>query len=184
MPTTEKTVFLTFDDGPTPEITDWVCQQLAEYGFTATFFLIGKNAEKHPDIVAKLKQAGHSIGNHTHNHLKGWRNKTTNYVADTQRAAPFTSTQLFRPPYGRITKNQIAALKAQYKIVMWDVLSLDYDYRISPEQCAKNVTENIAPGSIVVFHDSVKAWPNVQIALPKVLLYLKEQGYKSRKIDI
>lgn len=174
----EKTVYLTFDDGPTEEITKSVLSELKKHQAKASFFLIGKNAEAHPELVEKIKDEGHSIGNHTQNHLKGWKTSTTNYLKNIEECSSIFTSDLFRPPYGQIGFTQIPALKKRgYTIVMWDVLSGDFDPKIDGEQCYKNVVNNLENGSIIVFHDSVKAWPSLQKALPKVLLYLNEKGF-------
>lgn len=173
----KKCVYLTFDDGPTDYITAEVLQQLAAYQAKATFFLIGKNAEALPQLVQEIKASGHSIGNHTHNHLKGWRYSFGKYIQNVKQAAPYTSGTLFRPPYGRIKRSQLKALKTHYKIVMWDVLSGDFDQNLSPEDCTRNVLKYVQDGSIIVFHDSVKAWPRLRECLPAVLEALAQQGY-------
>lgn len=186
----EKKVYLTFDDGPTPDITEWVLSELKKYNAKATFFCIGKNIEERPTIFKKILQDGHAIGNHTQNHLNGWKTNTTNYIENTKNCESVIATyvnknnNLFRPPYGRIKKiqsNQL--LNLGYKIIMWDVLSKDYSKKISPEKCLKNVIENVRPGSIIVFHDSVKASQNLMYVLPKTLQYLSEQGYSFEKIN-
>jgi len=177
IPNHENAVYLTFDDGPTPEITPWVLAELAKVGAKATFFLIGNNAAQHPEIVTQIVEAGHSIGNHTYNHEKGWVTADAAYHASVEKTNDLLHTLLFRPPYGRIKKSQIAALKSSYKIIMWDVLSHDYDQRLSPETCVANVLENVRPGSIIVFHDSQKAWKNLKESLPTVLRQLTTLGY-------
>ncbi|MBU3820892.1 polysaccharide deacetylase family protein [Flavobacteriaceae bacterium XHP0103] len=186
--TNEKVLYLTFDDGPTPEITNWTLDTLNNYQAKATFFCIGKNIEKHPDIFKAILNEGHAIGNHTNNHLKGWKTLTSDYLANVTKAQntidaiipkDFSgNTQLFRPPYGQIKPAQGKALLGQgYKIIMWDIISFDWDKNISKETCLKNVTNKATKGSIIVFHDSVKASKNMQYALPKVLEYFSEKGY-------
>lgn len=194
VPTVEKTVYLTFDDGPTPEITTWVLDQLKQFDAKATFFCIGDNIEKHPKIFNEIVQSGHSVGNHTFHHLNGWKTQTTDYVQNIVACAeiisktnqqPTTSHQqpLFRPPYGKIKKSQAEKLLSKgYKIIMWDVLSADFDGSVSPEKCLENVLKHIEPGSIVVFHDSVKAFKNLEYALPRTLKFLSEQQYKCEGI--
>lgn len=183
--TKEKTVWLTFDDGPIPAVTPWVLEQLSVHNARATFFCIGDNVRKHPDIFGKLLDAGHTIGNHTFNHWNGWKTPAPDYLANVMacREAICERTddrhRLFRPPYGRITRKQARVLRRQgYKIIMWDVVSADFDAGISPEQCVQNVVRNVRPGSIIVFHDSVKAWKNLEYALPKVLGFLTANGYR------
>jgi peptidoglycan/xylan/chitin deacetylase (PgdA/CDA1 family) len=177
IPNNENALYLTFDDGPTPEITNWVLAELAKYNAKGTFFLIGNNVAQHPEIVANIREAGHSIGNHCYNHEKGWTTSRENYFASVEKTNVLLNTKLFRPPYGRIKRSQIAVLKDQYKIIMWDVLSHDYDKNFSPQECAANVINNSKAGSIIVFHDSVKAWPNLKVALPIVLKQLSSRGF-------
>ena len=187
--TTEKTIYLTFDDGPTPDITNWTLNTLKNYNAKATFFCIGNNIEKHPDIFKNILHNGHSIGNHTHNHIKGWKTKATAYLENIKKAENIISLQilneefrnqnLFRPPYGQITPKQGKNLRALgYKIIMWDVLSFDWEKNISEETCFNNVISKATSGSIVVFHDSVKASKNMQYALPKVLDYFSKKDFK------
>ena len=184
VPGNGKTVYLTFDDGPTPEITEYVLATLERHDIKATFFCIGNNIETHPDIFRKIVAAGHAIGNHTFNHLNGWHNNTPDYLenvaaceASIRRHSGNRST-LFRPPYGKVARAQAKQLNhLGYKIIMWDVLSADFDQTITPEKCLENVIANCRPGSIVIFHDSVKAAENMQFALPQAIDYLKEKGY-------
>ncbi|MFN3752465.1 polysaccharide deacetylase family protein [Flavobacterium sp.] len=192
IPNTEKKVFLTFDDGPIPEITDWTLAQLKKHNAKATFFCIGDNIQKHPEIFEKIKENDHAIGNHTFNHLKGWETSVEDYIENTQKCSETIAnailqtpnSKLFRPPYGKIKPSQANALrKLGYKIIMWDIISMDYDQAVSPEKCLNNVLKNIESGSIIVFHDSVKAWQNLQYALPKTLEYLNEKGFVCEKID-
>jgi peptidoglycan/xylan/chitin deacetylase (PgdA/CDA1 family) len=180
-------VFLTFDDGPTPEITEWVLEQLKKYNAKATFFCIGNNIEKYPEIFQKTIAEGHAIGNHTFNHLNGWKTSTEVYIENVKlyetQNPKLVTRNLFRPPYGKIKHSQSKILrKLGYKIIMWDVLSRDYDQRISSTQCLENVLSNIETGSIIVFHDSVKAEHNLKYVLPKTLEFLKEKGFICDKI--
>jgi peptidoglycan/xylan/chitin deacetylase (PgdA/CDA1 family) len=184
IPNSEKKVFLTFDDGPTPEITEWTLSQLKQYNAKATFFCIGNNIEQHPQLFHKVTAAGHAIGNHTFDHLKGWKTATENYLQNIKqcdnsiRKLHVENCKLFRPPYGRIKKSQAKPLlEAGYKIIMWDILSADFDQAINPEKCLENVLSNVRSGSIIVFHDSVKAFRNLEYALPKTLAFLKEKGF-------
>ena len=181
-----STVYLTFDDGPIPEVTEWVLAELKKYGFKATFFSIGENITKHPEIFKKVISEGHSIGNHTFNHLNGWNTSTEDYIKNVSRCEEAISkninqnlkSKLFRPPYGKIKTVQSKAIrKLGYKIIMWDVLSADFDTTISREQCLDNVLSNVKPGSIIVFHDSVKAFKNLEYVLPKTLAFLKEKKF-------
>lgn len=187
--TNEKVLYLTFDDGPTPEITNWTLNILNTYKAKATFFCIGNNIEKHPDIFKSILNSGHAIGNHTYNHLKGWKTLTKDYLENVAQAQNTIdgiipreiseNIQLFRPPYGQIKPAQGKALLALgYKIIMWDIISFDWDKNVSKETCLKNVTSKASSGSIIVFHDSVKASKNMQYALPKVLEHFSEKGYR------
>jgi len=182
IPNTENKIYLTFDDGPTPEITEWVLQELQKYNAKATFFCIGNNIEKFPDIFSKVIADGHSIGNHTFNHLNGWKTSTEKYLKNSflceEQILKSKIYNLFRPPYGKIKASQSKKLRQLgYKIIMWDVLSADYDTSISAEKCLENVLQNVKSGSIIVFHDSVKAFPNLEYTLPKALKILSERGF-------
>jgi peptidoglycan/xylan/chitin deacetylase (PgdA/CDA1 family) len=176
--TTEKVVYLTFDDGPIPNVTDFVLNTLKSYDIKATFFCIGDNIRKHPHLFEKLKLQGHTIGNHTYNHLKGWKTDDKAYLDNVLKCQEFTGTNLFRPPYGRIRKSQINALKSTFEIIMWDVLSGDFDTSLSAEKCCENVIKNVRNGSIIVFHDSLKAWDRLHYALPKSIAFLLDKGYR------
>jgi peptidoglycan/xylan/chitin deacetylase (PgdA/CDA1 family) len=167
--TLDKFLYLTFDDGPTPEVTPWVLDCLKEYNAKATFFVLGRNVEKYPGIYQQILDGGHSVGNHTYSHLKGWKTGDSEYLDDIQLASHTVESGLFRPPYGRFRKTQIREIRKDYNIVMWDVLSQDYDQSVSPSKCLSNVTGNIRPGSIIVFHDSQKAKKNLYYALPQLL---------------
>lgn len=181
IPNYEKKIYLTFDDGPTPEITEWTLLQLKKHNAKATFFCIGKNIENHPDIFQKVVADEHAIGNHTFNHLNGWKTKTIDYLKNIELCETSLKplkAKIFRPPYGKIKFFQASKLKKQgYKIIMWDVLSADFDKEISPEKCLDNVIANVKSGSIIVFHDSQKAFKNLEYALPKTLNFLEENGY-------
>ncbi len=181
LPNHEKKIYLTFDDGPTPKITEWTLLQLKKHHAKATFFCIGKNIENHPEIFQKVVADGHAIGNHTFNHLNGWKTKTDDYLKNIELCETSLkplNPKIFRPPYGKINFFQALKLKKQgYKIIMWDVLSADFDREISPEKCLKNVISNVESGSIIVFHDSQKAFKNLEYALPKTLNFLQENGY-------
>jgi peptidoglycan/xylan/chitin deacetylase (PgdA/CDA1 family) len=183
IPNKEKKIYLTFDDGPTPEITDWVLSELKKFDAKATFFCIGKNINSNTSLFEKLIAEGHSIGNHTMNHANGWKSQTNDYIENVKNCATVLagkklSSLLFRPPYGKIKKAQSKILRnLGYKIVMWDVLSADFDQSITPEKCLENVTKNVKSGSVIVFHDSIKASQNLKFALPKTLSFLKENGF-------
>lgn len=165
----DKQLFLTFDDGPTTEVTPWVLDRLREHNAKGTFFCLGRNVDKYPDIYRQIVDEGHAIGNHTYSHLKGWKTPNSEYFNDIQLAGYDIDSKLFRPPYGRFRKTQIREIRKEYSIVMWDVLSQDYDRSVSPQKCLANVETNIRPGSIVVFHDSNKAKKNLYYTLPQVL---------------
>ena len=236
--TNEKTVYLTFDDGPIPNVTDFVLNTLKSFDVKATFFCIGDNIRKHPTVFDRIKNEGHAIGNHTYHHLKGWSTDDVAYLEDFEKCQALTKTNLFRPPYGRIKKSQVRKLKDQrpklktevesekleveslkleaerlktkdqvmsekskvgslhyqnhvsnlksqisnLDIVMWDVLSGDFDTSISPEKCYHNVMNNVKNGSIIVFHDSLKAWDRLEYALPRVIDTLLKQGYGFEKL--
>ncbi|MCG1034843.1 polysaccharide deacetylase family protein [Polaribacter sargassicola] len=186
----KKEIFLTFDDGPTTDITQFILKELKKYNAKATFFCIGKNIKNHPELFKEIISEGHSIGNHTHNHLKGWKTEKQNYIDNilmcdkTITQFGYTTKQkLFRPPYGRIKKNQAKELIQEgYKIIMWDVLSADFDVTISKEKCLDNVLKSVENGSIIVFHDSVKAKERMEYVLPKVLKDLSEKGFTFKAI--
>ncbi len=205
IPNNENQIYLTFDDGPTPNITEWVLQELEKYNAKATFFCIGDNIEKHPAIFKKIIHDRHSVGNHTFNHLNGWESSTEKYLENvnlcqkalevgswklegrTLKPTPesFRDCELFRPPYGKIKASQSKKLRQSgYKIIMWDVLSADFDTTITPERCLQNVISNAKQGSIIVFHDSLKAFPNLEYTLPKVLKILTEKGFSFKPIKL
>jgi peptidoglycan/xylan/chitin deacetylase (PgdA/CDA1 family) len=190
IPNSENTIYLTFDDGPTPEITERVLEILDKHHIKATFFCIGDNVRKHPEIVQKILSKQHSVGNHTYSHLKGWKTPAKIYISNTEACrmklnSQFTiqNSQIFRPPYGKITPWQSFKLrKLGYKIIMWDVLSKDYDTSISAEKCYENVIKNVSSGSIIVFHDSNKAKINILNSLEKTIETLKSKGFNFEKI--
>ena len=184
--TTKKVIYLTFDDGPTPAVTDWVIDILAKYRARATFFCLGKNIEQHPKIIQRLLQNSHLIANHSYSHYKGWRTHNTRYVTDIEKAQKLiqsiytksVSDKLFRPPYGKSGYFQAKALRKKgYKIVLWSVLSGDFDTNLVPEKAIEKILKHTRSGSIVVFHDSKKAFENLQIILPKMLSYWTNKGY-------
>jgi len=191
IPNSENKIYLTFDDGPIPNVTEWVLDILKSENIKATFFCIGDNIKKHPKIFERIKNEGHSIGNHTFNHLNGWQTSSSNYIenfkkcsevldsARTDNKQQTTNNRLFRPPYGKISPFQAKEiLNNNYKIIMWDILSYDFDTKISPQKCLSNVIENTESGSIIVFHDSLKAEQNLRYALPKAIKNLKEKGFE------
>ena len=175
-----RCIYLTFDDGPIPIVTPFVLNILKQYDAKATFFCIGDNVRKHPDIFEQVKNDGHAIGNHTFNHLKGWKTDDETYVDNFLQADKLLDTKLFRPPYGRIKRSQVRLLqdaKAGLEIVMWSVLSADFDVNLSPEKCLDNVVKYAKPGSIVLFHDSLKAYERMAYALPRAMEIWSKAGY-------
>lgn len=177
-----KDVFLTFDDGPIPEVTPWVLDLLKHYNAKATFFCIGDNVRKHPELFKRIIQEGHAVGNHTMHHLNGHKTPLQEYIDNVNACHSVLGThssELFRPPYGKLTSRQSKALRTLgYQIIMWDVLSADFDADVSEEKCFQNVSNHLQPGSIVVFHDSLKAEKNLKHALPMILETIKEKGWK------
>ncbi|MDA3779307.1 MAG: polysaccharide deacetylase family protein [Bacteroidales bacterium] len=174
----EKRIYLTFDDGPTPDITQWVLSVLKDYNAKASFFCLGKNVEKYPEICSQIIKQGHSVGNHSYSHLNGWLCKNKKYFKDIEQADTIIKSKLFRPPYGKIKPSQIKYLKEKYKIVIWDVLSKDYDSSISPKKCYQRVVKLTKNGSVIVFHDTNKAQINLQYTLPGILKYYDELGFE------
>lgn len=177
VPTDEQVLYLTFDDGPIPVVTPWVLDILRSYGAKATFFCVGDNVQKHPAIYRQILDEGHSVGNHTFNHLNGWQTDPVVYLNNVRRCARVVKSRLFRPPYGKLTAKQRVFLQRHFQIIMWDVLSGDYSSQISPEKCLQNVLENAQPGSIVLMHDSLKAERNLRFVLPAVLEHFAGRGY-------
>lgn len=176
----EKFVYLTFDDGPVPVVTPFVLNTLKKFDALATFFCIGDNIDKFPGIYSDILDAGHSVGNHTYNHLRGWDTKDAEYLSNVKKCSELTGSRLFRPPYGRIKKSQISSVRDLHpdiEIVMWDVLSGDFDESISAERCFQNVMKNTKNGSIIVFHDSHKAFRHLEHILPRILEQLRQEGY-------
>lgn len=171
-------LYLTFDDGPHPVATPFVLKQLSEFNAKGSFFCLGKNVLEYPDIYREIINNGHTVGNHTHNHLNGWKVPHDTYINNVRQAAAHIGSGFFRPPYGRISKKAGRALRRQgFDVVMWDVLSGDFDRSLSPAKCKSNVINNAGKGSIIVFHDSEKAFPNLQYALPEVLSYFTSEGF-------
>jgi len=183
MPKDEKSIYLTFDDGPTPMVTPWVLDQLAEYNAKATFFCVGKNVKSYPEIYQRIIDEGHEVGNHTYNHVNGWKTKRRAYLTEVTKCARLVNSNLFRPPYGRLRQSHYKVLKSKYRVIMWDILSGDFDLKISKEKCLKNVVSNARRGSIVVFHDSIKACDNLYYALPRVLENYSKFKYGLKSIN-
>lgn len=182
-----QAVYLTFDDGPHPQATPFVLEQLQKYEARGTFFCIGKNVVEHPGIYQRLLEEGHTTGNHTHNHLNGWKTGTKKYIENILEARQYIDSPLFRPPYGRITPFQIRHLREKVpssRIIMWDVLSADFDTTLTGEACVQNVVFKAKPGSIIVFHDSEKAWDRLSYALPRVLEFFRKQKWGMEVIPV
>lgn len=194
VPADKKEIYLTFDDGPIPDITPWVLNTLSDYQAKATFFCIGKNVKAHPDVYQSILDQGHAIGNHTFNHLNGWNTSLESYIPNVEKANKIlqssvknhgaeSQSRLFRPPYGKMRPKQAKSIiKKGYKIIMWDVLSGDFDPKLSKESCLKNVVKNSGKGSIIVFHDSLKAFKNLEYTLPKTLEYFSNKGFGFNKL--
>ncbi|MFK7002124.1 polysaccharide deacetylase family protein [Flavobacterium oreochromis] len=189
IPNKSKTIYLTFDDGPTPDVTEWVLNLLKENNIKATFFCIGKNIILYPGIFKRILKEGHTVSNHTYNHKNGWKTNFQDYIEEVylcERAISdfqnnkqnFAYPKLFRPPYGKITPKQSKFLRSKgYKIIMWDILTADFDPSISNGECIKNATQKVEPGSIIVFHDSQKAYHHLKNCLPKALAFYKKKGF-------
>lgn len=174
----EKVVFLTFDDGPAPEVTPWVLDMLKSLGVKATFFCIGRNITAHRDLFERMRCEGHAVGNHTWDHPNGWRTGTLAYYRSVLACQELTGTTLFRPPYGRVTNRQLDALRRRFTVVMWDVLAYDFDDRWTDRSRVAEVLRQVRPGSVIVFHDSLKCAARMRASMPKVVEALLEQGYR------
>lgn len=179
----EKSVYLTFDDGPIPEVTPWVLDVLDRYGVKATFFMVGENAFKHPDVFEMVKARGHRIGNHTYNHIGGMRHGIRSYVANVDKANELLHTNLFRPPHGWMKWEQFLFVRSSYKVVMWDLVTRDYSTRLNGRDVLLNVRRYARPGSIITFHDSLKSLDKLLYALPRAIEWLQSQGYSFRVFD-
>ena len=180
--TAERKVFITFDDGPTPELTTEILAILESYEARATFFCVGDNVVRYPDIFRQIIQSGHSVGNHSHHHLKGWYTSCSQYLEDVSQASKFLDSKLYRPPYGLITLRQVRELSKQFQVVMWSVLTRDFDPSVSREKCLEIAIRGTEPGAIIVFHDNLKASEKVLYALPRMLEYLRDEGYVTEKL--
>ena len=178
-----RKVYLTFDDGPVPEATTWVLDLLKSKDIKATFFCVGENVQKYPAIYERILKEGHSVGNHTFNHLNGWKTDNKVYDENVDKASKLIKSSLFRPPYGKLSPRIIKSLKKNYDVIMWDVLSGDFDTSISPKECLENVKENAKEGSIIVFHDSIKAIDTLKVVLPDVISFFEEKGIQMDKIN-
>lgn len=176
----ERAVYLTFDDGPIPEVTPWVLALLESYSIKATFFMVGDNIRKHPKEFRMVVDAGHRIGNHTYNHIRGFEYTAEQYLENVEKANALMHTDIFRPPHGHVGFRQYHTLKKHYRIIMWDLVTRDYSKRMTPEKVLANVKHYVRNGSIITFHDSLKSWGNgnLQYALPRAIEYLKQEGYE------
>lgn len=180
----QRVVYLTFDDGPIPEVTPWVLDTLDKYGIKATFFMVGDNARRHPWLVDEIKKRGHSYGNHTMNHLQGLKTTTLRYMRNITEANKYIDSSLFRPPHGLMRPSQAKAIKARYNIVMYDLVTRDYSHKLNGEEVLKNVKRYTRNGSIIVFHDSLRAERNLKYALPRAIEWLKNEGYEFQVIPM
>ena len=180
----ERGVYLTFDDGPTPGITEWILAMLKRYDAKATFFVLGKNVEMYPDLYAKILADGHRVGNHTYSHQKGVLMSLERYLEDVDFASSLVQSDLFRPPYARITPSQLRAVAKHYKVVMWSIISRDYNRKLTGEMCLRGVLPHIKAGAIILFHDSEKSFANMSYVLPKTLERIAELGLKCKAIEL
>lgn len=180
----KKVIYLTFDDGPIPEVTPWVLDLLDKFGIKATFFMVGDNVRRNPKLLEEVKRRGHSYGNHTMHHLQGMKVRGVRYLRDVREADAIIDSPLFRPPHGILRWGQARALKNQYNIIMYDLVTRDYNKNLTPEQVVDNVRKYARKGSIIVFHDSLKAWKNLKVALPKAIEWLLDEGYEFHAIDM
>lgn len=180
----KRAIYITFDDGPHREITPWVLDMLRKYDAKATFFCIGKNAEQNPDLVARIREEGHAMGNHTYSHCKGWGTKSGPYVEDVDLANSYLHSNLFRPPYGRMSREQSRRISERYHIIMWDILSRDYSRIVSHRRCVREVLPHLRGGSIIAFHDSLKASRNMRYTLPRLLAEAQKQGLECLPIEL
>ena len=178
----KKILYLTFDDGPYNMLSPFILDELKKYKAKATFFYLGSKAEKYPQLIKRCKDENHKIGNHSYSHPNGWKTKNSRYYQDIEKANKLLNSNLFRPPYGRIKPSQINHLKKYYKIIMWDILSWDFDKKTSAEECYNNIINNTKPGSIIVLHENEKSAKNVKEVLPKILSYFSSQGFKFEKL--
>lgn len=179
---TDKSIYLTFDDGPIPEVTPWVLDTLDELGIKATFFCVAENVSRYPEIFNDIKNRGHQVGNHTYHHIQGIFTSCKKYMNDVMEAHKLINSRYFRPPHGHLRFHQVLELSHSFEIIMWDVITRDYNSKLSPDTVFKNVKKYVRNGSIITFHDSIKAEKNMKIAMPKSVQWLKDQGYVFRRI--
>ena len=183
MNVSERAIYLTFDDGPIPEVTPWVLDILDKYKVKATFFMVGDNVRKHPDEYKMVVERGHRIGNHSHNHLKGFAETTDHYLANVDMASCYISSNLYRPPHGIMRMSQYRALSKRYRIIMWDLVTRDYNPKLTGEQVLGKVKRYARPGSIITFHDSLRSVHNLHYALPRAIEWLLAEGYEFKVFD-
>ena len=174
----KDSIYLSFDDGPDPDVTPWVLDLLKSYDAKATFFCIGENAGRHPDLINQIISEGHSIGNHSYSHISGWTTKTDKYLEDVKKCRNIIDSNLFRPPYGRLKPNQLKNLQENYNIIMWDVMCGDFEEQLSNEKCYSNIVDNASPGSIILLHDTKQSFNKLKYVLPKVLDFFKDKSLK------
>jgi peptidoglycan/xylan/chitin deacetylase (PgdA/CDA1 family) len=177
-------IYLTFDDGPTPGVTEWILHTLDRYDAKATFFVLGKNVELYPDLYQMILDKGHKIGNHTYSHQKGWAMSTERYIEDVDLAGDMLHTELFRPPYARITRTQLQQIAQRYRIVMWNVLSRDYNRHLSPKKCLRETIRGLRGGDIISLHDSAKSFKNTSYVLPALLRKAREMGLQCKILEL
>tara|TARA_B100000902_G_scaffold36714_2_gene43869 strand:- start:14277 stop:14894 length:618 start_codon:yes stop_codon:yes gene_type:complete len=181
--TNERKVWLTFDDGPNPKVTNYILNVLKKNNIKATFFCVGNKIEKYPDIINKIKQEGHIIGNHSYSHINGFKTSTKKYIKDISKCQKLIpNTKIFRPPFGKITPIQISKLKQDFKIIMWDVMAYDFRDSLTKEECLLNVTDNVESGSIIVLHDNLKSFEKIKYLLPKIIDKLKDRKFNFSEI--
>jgi peptidoglycan/xylan/chitin deacetylase (PgdA/CDA1 family) len=178
-----KSLYLSFDDGPHPDTSPPILEILDRYGIKATFFCVGENVEKHPDVFKMIRDKGHGIGNHSYNHLKGWKSDWKEYIENVEKCNSLVNSTLFRPPYGKMTRSQRKQLKDKYNIIMWTVLSRDYDAKVSRERCLKKTWKHTKPGAIIVFHDHLKSISKVNYVLPKYIEMALKEGYDFKLLN-
>lgn len=183
LPREKKKVYLTFDDGPIPEITPFILDILKKYQVKATFFCVGENIKKNPELFQRILLEGHQVGNHTYNHLKGWDTSDSVYLDNVAQCQLYTQTDLFRPPYAKAKKSQLKTLYKDYRVIMWDIMSGDFDQKLSPHQCLQNILPHIKNGSVIIFHDNIKSIPRVKYALPKTIEFLLAHHYQIERIE-
>ena len=177
-------IYLTFDDGPTPGVTEWILQTLDRYNAKATFFVLGKNVELYPDLYQMILDRGHKIGNHTYSHQKGWRMSLDRYIEDIDLAGDMVHTELFRPPYAQITRTQLRHVSQRYRVVMWNVLSRDYNRKLSPKKCLRGTIKGLRGGDIISLHDSAKSFRNTSYVLPALLRTAREMGLQCKILEL